>query len=557
MKLRVRPGLLLAMAVACLVGCDRPKTPASAPETAPVQSETIARIHWLGKDRLAAETNAAHFMSIWNLPESAALGAQTLEKLSLAPWRLASGNAAETNAASVLLRPLLDDLVRAEWHLEVRSAERGTRNAERTSSEREVGNVASPSPGGEGRGEGERLEIVLCLRLDDTRAALWQTNLPAVLAALRQNSALRTPHSAFNVDGWTVVSFGSAGTDAGTLLAETLDRIERDHAPFAPRETNFWLEADVDLRRVAALVAPGMKLPATLPRLAATMIGDGENVRTRGELTFAKPLELKMEPWNIPTNLIHDPLVSFSAVRGIEPWLSSLNAWNDLEIGPPPNQVFTWAMEGTPLATFSAAELPNARQQVEDVSSRLAETLNPWLAAKAWGGLRLAENSCGVIWEGMPFMAPFLQLATNNNGTTFAMGGFFPGGGTNAPPPELFRQVVAVKEVVSYQWEITAQRVEAWLYVGQFARFVSRKAQISKDSVSLAWIKAAGAKLGNGVTVVSRSGSSELSFVRKSGVGLTALELHLLADWLESPEFPYGLHTFVAPEPEEPARPRP
>ena len=45
--------------------------------------DTIARVHWLGIKRLAAETNAAYFMSIWNLPETARLEAQTLDKLAL------------------------------------------------------------------------------------------------------------------------------------------------------------------------------------------------------------------------------------------------------------------------------------------------------------------------------------------------------------------------------------------------------------------------------------------------------------------------------------------
>src|SRR5882724_5216944 len=49
---------------------------------------TLSTIHWLGKKRIAAETNATGFMKIWNLPESAKVEAQTLDKLSTAPWRL-------------------------------------------------------------------------------------------------------------------------------------------------------------------------------------------------------------------------------------------------------------------------------------------------------------------------------------------------------------------------------------------------------------------------------------------------------------------------------------
>jgi hypothetical protein len=46
---------------------------------------------------------------------------------------------------------------------------------------------------------------------------------------------------------------------------------------------------------------------------------------------------------------------------------------------------------------------------------------------------------------------------------------------------------------------------------------------------------------------MARTGPAQLDFTRQSTVGFNALELHLLADWLESPQFPHGLHTFLAP----------
>src|SRR5438874_7029306 len=59
-------------------------SPSARPSVPAAQSADVTRIHWLGKKRIAAETNAAGFMKIWNLPESARLEAQTLDKLSLA-----------------------------------------------------------------------------------------------------------------------------------------------------------------------------------------------------------------------------------------------------------------------------------------------------------------------------------------------------------------------------------------------------------------------------------------------------------------------------------------
>ena len=61
------------------------------------------------------------------------------------------------------------------------------------------------------------------------------------------------------------------------------------------------------------------------------------------------------------------------------------------------------------------------------------------------------------------------------------------------------------------------------------------------------WLKHVEPILGGSATVVTQTGAEQLTFTRNSTVGFTALELHLLADWLESPQFPLGLHTFIAP----------
>src|SRR5262249_4628053 len=93
-------GLIAAIFAALGSGCNKsspppetkPATPAQPAATRPKDqaeesnTNTVARIHWLGKKRLAADTNATHFMEIWNMPESARLEAQTLDKLALAPW---------------------------------------------------------------------------------------------------------------------------------------------------------------------------------------------------------------------------------------------------------------------------------------------------------------------------------------------------------------------------------------------------------------------------------------------------------------------------------------
>ena len=52
----------------------------SAESVARAPMPTVARIHWLGMNQLSHETNAAHFMTIWNLPESARLEAHAVRQ---------------------------------------------------------------------------------------------------------------------------------------------------------------------------------------------------------------------------------------------------------------------------------------------------------------------------------------------------------------------------------------------------------------------------------------------------------------------------------------------
>ena len=259
-----------------LVGCGKsaPGDTKAGSQSSAALGAPISTLHWLGMKRLAADTNAAAFMNIWNLPESANLRVQTLDRLALAPWRMLplsptptnlnpnlnpnlnlnlnpypvasnylataifvpaerrtpfrpdagpsnragsetgtplpaqlpatngplptvpraslstnsprpipmsakSGPAPTnpppvalyqslvTNAPASLLRPLLDDLLQEECYLE----------------------VCQPTnqPG----------QLAFAIKLDDARAALWQTNLAAVLASL--TGANPTP----TTNGWS------------------------------------------------------------------------------------------------------------------------------------------------------------------------------------------------------------------------------------------------------------------------------------------------------------------------------------------------------------------
>jgi hypothetical protein len=398
--------------------------------------------------------------------------------------------------------------------------------------------------------------------LNEARARLWQTNLAAVFEMLTGSRAsaipgdtngwqLRIPRrqpgppmflELARTGGWTVLGVGD---ETNVLAAEMLALIEQDGQPFARQRKEFWLYADVDLRRVASALSLEWRLPADLPRLTLSAIGDGENVRTTGRFNFPAPLPFKLEPWNIPTNLIHERLVSFTVIQGVRPWLSSLKIWNDLRAGPPPNQLCFWAQSGLPTLSFFAAPLPGASSQVHALTECLLQKADPWMATNGLGRFERATNFPGVVWSGLILASPYLK-AVSAGGSDFAFAGLDEAVLTNRPPPaELLQQILTRTNLVAYDWELTGPRLEQWLYFAQMLRFALHQAQLPAKSASIAWFETAKSHLGNCVTAVTRTGPAQLSFVRRSSSGFTAAEINWLADWLESPQFPRGLNTFL------------
>jgi hypothetical protein len=523
-------GLVAALVVAAGAGCKQWEPIPGAPSRPPaVAADTVARVHWLGRTRLDAAAGASSFLDIWRLPQSERLEAQTLDKFSLALWRLLRGEAAVTNAQAARMRPLLDDLVREESYLEIR------------------------------RPTHRSTELAFAIRLTGERAALWNDNLAAALESLsgargevsrdgRRRWSL-TPTQAPNliewvrVDEWTVLG---AAQGQNALLGEFIARIRRQHAPFAARATHNWLEADLDLRRLAEALSPARPWPGNLPKISLAVTSDGKNVRTSGELRFPKPLAMELERWNLPTNLVQEPLESFTALRGIRPWLASLKAWTDLQLPTPPNQVFFWSQAGSQLQSFFAAPLPEASNQVFALTRRLSPKINPWIDTHSAGRIEWSSDVNGATWSGIPMLSPCLRPVRNTEGS-FVLGGFTAVPLTNGPPPpELLREFLTRTNLVGYSWEITEAHLQSSIYVSQSSRVMLDLAQVPVDSASLAWFNAIIKRLGNCVTEVTRTGPAQLSFTRQSTIGFTAVELNLLADWLESPKFPRGLHTLLA-----------
>ncbi|HXI72584.1 MAG TPA: hypothetical protein VNN22_19760 [Verrucomicrobiae bacterium] len=519
-------GMLLLLA-----GWPRPLL-AAAPVT-----ETVMRVHWQGMKQISADTNAANFMSVWQLPPTTALLAQTFDKLSRWP-----GNGV-TNAVSARLRPLLDDLVASECYLEVSAV---------TNSQLSTLNS----------------QLLLAIHLPAGRAGFWRTNLAEAIEA-------RTGvHPVPTGDGWMAarsheparIEFSTAGE--WTLVGRGLDT-NISPTEFAARilhegvnsKTNVWLEADLNLPCFIRLFSSSAKEDggghvensstlnsqlSTLPfsDLHLTAAGEAGDVVTRATLDLARPLDAPLPAWDVPTNLIHGPLTSFTAVRGFSPWLAGLAAWQKLPLNPPPDQAFFWAQEGVPFLTYCAAPLPAASNHLTQLAGFLVSSGNPWLATNGEGSFQWQTNPPNLNWKGALILSPFLQPVRANQ-HDFVLGGLcLSVASSNPPPAEMLRPVSdGPAGLVYYQSEQTGQRIEDGVFINQMLRLVLHRPQLPGNSAAALWLRMVGPRLGDTTTVVTRMNAQQLSLIRHSTLGLTALEWHLLADWLESPRFPSGMYS--------------
>ena len=116
------------------------------------QPDLIARIHFLGGERISTDTNHLAFTNEFCSAEAKALESQTLDKLSRTPfvWFIQKKLSVTTDGSDQL-RPLLDDLLKSEWIFEIRDGTNGLP------------------------------EYALAIRLNPDREQVWNKNLEALL----------------------------------------------------------------------------------------------------------------------------------------------------------------------------------------------------------------------------------------------------------------------------------------------------------------------------------------------------------------------------------------
>jgi len=383
------------------------------------------------------------------------------------------------------------------------------------------------------------------------RANSWQTTVTEIMRTLSADApASNNPTGWFvksdsrtnliefaRAGDWVILSVAQAHSP---LLDETLARIRNQHTPVLASSTNAFLEVFVDFARLGNQASSN-----TLPKCSFEFKFDGDSVATTGEIQFPNGEPAALEPWHIPTNWISANAVSITAFRGLAPFLRSSKFWANFDAGSHPDQCFVWATHESPMQTYIAAPMADASNAVARISDVVLRNQAPAWLTSALAGFEKSKNANGLSWHGFPFFAPFLRdVATDDQ--NFLVAGFLNVEIPAGPPPDgVLTGIYSKTNLVYFDRELTGYHLEQWIQLGQALRVVFSAGQLPGDSASFKWLSALGPRLGPGGTEITESAPGKLSFVRKSDVGFTAVELQMLADWLESPDFPRGTYSML------------
>jgi hypothetical protein len=481
--------------------------------------------YFVGLSQLAANTNAAKLREINQLTNTQVILERVHQQFSRSflGWVKSNWPGLKTGDAR-FLQPLWADLGNSEVQFAVYGRDRRVQ------------------------------EWVIALRLSAERTRLWSTNLGQVVTA----GAPAAVYGNLGASGWQVRLTNTPGVfrfvnaSNWSLVAWTRENptgLERSlrqlqaRGTLRPATTN-WLEIEWEGSRLPPeldIARLWGSTPTTSPRGSLALYGSGGYLRTRLNLHYAQDRSWHLNPWMVPTNIIMDPLVSFTALQGFDGWLNSNDKARMLGLNPMPNQLFVWALADTPFQTYTAIPVLQGSNTLVRMAGQLPEFIKACFPPNGVGTVVMHTNNAVIHWRGLPFIIPYL-LNEAGPGGDYLTGGFFPTSMTNvAPmPPQLAAQVQNRTNLLFYDWEITQERLTQLQILvpllcllgpdpGLPAATPEARAHLERIAN---WIRAIAPRLGNTITEAVVDSPRELTILRKSHVGLNSWELIALSRWL-------------------------
>ena len=489
---------------------------ASLPNTASGATNDTANVatqcHCAGIPQLKGNTNLVALNKILALPTTVAFRKLFLQRVCR---MLAEGLNLGTNAsAASLVEPLLSDVLETE------------------SLGSFGGSAASP------------LSFVLALRLDAKEAQLWQDNLAKALSgagekfAVEEFNGWRWNKGASN-SLWIVPARGwllaGRGDEFLPLQVEYLQQVKRQGRPAPPLQDN-WLEAEMDWARLAAWLPDWSRLlkPA---RIKISVTAETNHLRTTARVIYPEAIPWKSDSWQIPTELVRSPLISFTAGQNIAAFLNLNPLFSRIGGSLLTNQFYAWALGEMPLQSYMAWPVADADKALEEWSTEAPPAFNADLEQFNGSELVWQADLRRLYLSKLGMISPDLTAALDHGGK-FLLSTLFPLLPNNPPAPdELLKQINGRTNLVYYDWEITGPRLQEWRLLGRI--LLTRRGVKTHDmavarGIEDKWMGGLRPLVGNTVTEITRVAPNELSVVRNSPVGFTGIEIFLLSDWLST-----------------------
>lgn len=517
--------LLLGWVVAA-TGCREKPAPSAPPKPAPAPAGPVFRLHFAGLNHIATNVSSAKLNALLTSPEAVAARKQVCDRLAVTlPETLFGKDAARTNR-SALLRPLLDELAASKFLFETHDERAAT--------------------------------WLLTVFLNADQRTKWSTNLwqaagsPPVPLPSVTKGGIAWGAKTGSGHLLTVAAF-----DDCLMIGKSAVGAPPASAPSGQHpalSTNL-----VDLTADLSRLQPALDLPKAVawPHFSVSVTAKGETLRSEATLKFANATPWKLDAFRLPTNSVRDsenePLVSFTAVQGFGDWLARQPEIKEWEFKSTPNQFFVWARKDVSYNLLAAAPMPDASNAVVRAAPHALHTLGTNLQTAGLGRIVYTNAPPDIGWIGMPILVPFVRPAPEPGDDFLLFGsmrGVVPTGpNTNPPPAELLNQFLPRTNLVYYDWEITEAKLAQWVPIFQLTAMLSPTPSFPGTTAANQWLRAVSPKLGNTITEVTAVSPTELRAVRRSELGLTAIELTWLARWLDNPAFPaFAYPTNAMPE---------
>lgn len=472
-------------------------------------SGAAMQYHCAGSSWFACNTNLVTLNKALDLPS-----ASKVEKLALAQVAqvvVHSLNAQGNAAAPTLIEPLLNDLLKSE----------------------STGIFGGPT---------NSSSFLLAVRLDPARVQSWRTALDGVFGRAGGKFVCKGAEgwrwSAGNLAEFWMLPAGAwllvgRGDEFAALRDEYLEHINHQGQPGAALKGS-WLEANLDLARVSPVLPEALRLlkPAQV-KLSVT--AEKDNLRMTARLTYPREVEWKSTSWQLPQELVRSPLVSFTSGQDVAAYVEMSPAFSQLKANPLTNQFYAWSLNQLPFLSCMAWPVMDASNILETAGPAAVKEFNPSLKDFNGTELRWLPGQKKLMLANLRVIGPVLECL-QDKGRGFLVLSCFPQPPVHElAPAELWKQLGGRTNLIYYDWEVTGPRLGQWQMLGRMLLVPSRqpkpKAMRTQMAASKLFLDLRSAT-GNTVTEITRTAPNELEAVRTGPLGLTGIEMFLLADWL-------------------------